>query len=50
MGPPISPPFSYRLRGTARWGFGIQTMWIVLGNTFVGTLLAWLVLADAPVT
>jgi len=31
--------------GRLGWGFGIQTMWIVLGNTFVGTLLAWLVLA-----
>ncbi|HTY87749.1 MAG TPA: sodium/solute symporter [Candidatus Acidoferrum sp.] len=31
--------------GRLGWGFGIQTLWIVLGNTFVGTLLAWLVLA-----
>jgi SSS family transporter len=31
--------------GRLGWGFGIQTMWIVLGNTFIGTLLAWLVLA-----
>ena len=31
--------------GKLGWGFGIYTMWIVLGNTFVGTLLAWLVLA-----
>jgi SSS family transporter len=31
--------------GRLGWGFGIQTMWIVLGNTFVGTFLAWLVLA-----
>jgi len=31
--------------GRLGWGFGIQTMWIVLGNTFVGTLLAWMVLA-----
>ena len=31
--------------GRLGWGFGIHTMWIVLGNTFVGTLLAWLVLA-----
>jgi Na+/proline symporter len=31
--------------GRLGWGFGIQTMWIVIGNTFVGTFLAWLVLA-----
>ena len=31
--------------GKLGWGFGIHTMWIVLGNTFIGTLLAWLVLA-----
>ncbi len=31
--------------GRLGWGFGIQTMWIVLGNTFVGTFLAWFVLA-----
>ncbi|HTZ21340.1 MAG TPA: sodium:solute symporter family protein [Opitutaceae bacterium] len=31
--------------GKLGWGFGIYTMWIVVGNTFVGTLLAWLVLA-----
>jgi SSS family transporter len=31
--------------GRLGWGFGIQTLWIVLGNTFVGTLLAWLILA-----
>jgi SSS family transporter len=31
--------------GKLGWGFGIYTMWIVLGNTLVGTLLAWLVLA-----
>jgi len=31
--------------GKLGWGFGIYTMWIVLGNTFIGTLLAWLVLA-----
>jgi SSS family transporter len=31
--------------GRLGWGFGLQTMWIVLGNTFIGTLLAWLVLA-----
>jgi SSS family transporter len=32
--------------GKLGWGFGIHTMWIVVGNTFVGTLLAWLVLAS----
>ena len=31
--------------GRLGWGFGIQTMWIVLGNAFIGTTLAWLVLA-----
>lgn len=31
--------------GKLGWGFGIHTMWIVVGNTLVGTLLAWLVLA-----
>lgn len=31
--------------GKLGWGFGIHTMWIVLGNALVGTLLAWWVLA-----
>ncbi|HZL42662.1 MAG TPA: hypothetical protein VFD66_05225 [Verrucomicrobiae bacterium] len=31
--------------GRLGWGFGIHTLWIVLGNTFIGTLLAWWVLA-----
>ncbi|MCX6903815.1 MAG: sodium/solute symporter [Verrucomicrobia bacterium] len=31
--------------GKLGWGFGIHTMWIVLGNTLVGTLLAWMILA-----
>jgi Na+/proline symporter len=31
--------------GKLGWGFGIYTMWIVVGNTVVGTLLAWKVLA-----
>ena len=31
--------------GRLGWGFGIHTLWIVLGNTLVGTLLAWRVLA-----
>ena len=31
--------------GKLGWGFGIHTMWIVVGNTLIGTLLAWKVLA-----
>ncbi len=31
--------------GKLGWGFGIYTMWIVVGNTVVGTLLAWKILA-----
>lgn len=31
--------------GKLGWGFGLQTLWIVVGNTLVGTLLAWQVLA-----
>ena len=31
--------------GKLGWGFGIYTLWIVIGNTFIGTLLAWMVLA-----
>jgi SSS family transporter len=31
--------------GKLGWGFGIHTMWIVVGNTVVGTLLAWRLLA-----
>jgi len=31
--------------GKLGWGFGIHTMWIILGNTLVGTLLAWKLLA-----
>src|SRR5512140_1030914 len=31
--------------GRLGWGFGIHTMWIVLGNTVVGTILAWTILA-----
>jgi solute:Na+ symporter, SSS family len=31
--------------GKFGWGFGIHTMWIVLGNAIVGTLLSWWVLA-----
>ena len=31
--------------GKLGWGFGHHTLWIVAGNTLVGSLLAWLVLA-----
>src|SRR5512142_2743400 len=31
--------------GKLGWGFGIHTMWIVFGNTVVGTILAWKILA-----
>jgi solute:Na+ symporter, SSS family len=31
--------------GKLGWGFGIHTMWIVLGNTLVGTVAAWKLLA-----
>lgn len=31
--------------GKLGWGFGIHTMWIVLGNTVIGTFLAWWLLA-----
>jgi solute:Na+ symporter, SSS family len=31
--------------GRLGWGFGIQTLWIVLGNTLIGSLLAWKLLA-----
>jgi solute:Na+ symporter, SSS family len=31
--------------GKLGWGFGIHTMWIVLGNTAIGTVLAWKLLA-----
>src|ERR1035437_9561539 len=31
--------------GKLGWAYGIHTMWIVLGNTLVGTLLAWRILA-----
>ncbi|HET6411086.1 MAG TPA: sodium:solute symporter family protein [Anaeromyxobacter sp.] len=31
--------------GKLGWGFGIHTMWIVLGNTLVGSFLAWRILA-----
>ncbi len=31
--------------GKLGWGFGIHTMWIVLGNTAIGTVAAWRLLA-----
>jgi SSS family solute:Na+ symporter len=31
--------------GKLGWAYGIHTMWIVVGNTLVGTLLAWRILA-----
>lgn len=31
--------------GKLGWGFGLHTLWIVIGNTLIGTVLAWLVLA-----
>ncbi|HHW44988.1 sodium/solute symporter [Desulfofundulus thermobenzoicus] len=31
--------------GKVGWGFGLAGLWIVLGNTLLGSLLAWLVLA-----
>ena len=31
--------------GKLGWGFGIHTMWIVVGNTLIGTVLAWKLLA-----
>lgn len=31
--------------GRLGWGFGISTMAIIIGNTLIGTVLAWIVLA-----
>jgi len=31
--------------GNIGWGFGLSSLWIVVGNTLIGSLLAWLVLA-----
>lgn len=31
--------------GKLGWGFGIHTMWIVVGNTLIGTVLSWAILA-----
>lgn len=31
--------------GKLGWGFGIHTMWIVIGNTLIGTFLSWRLLA-----
>ncbi len=30
--------------GKLGWGYGLNSLWIALGNTLIGTLLAWLVL------
>ncbi|HNX91813.1 MAG TPA: sodium transporter, partial [Candidatus Omnitrophota bacterium] len=30
--------------GKLGWGFGLNSLWVVLGNTLFGTLLAWFVL------
>src|SRR5512147_933409 len=30
--------------GKLGFGFGIHTMWIVVGNAFIGTMLAWKIL------
>ncbi|MCE5314931.1 MAG: sodium/solute symporter [Armatimonadota bacterium] len=32
--------------GKLGWGFGIHTMWIVIGNAIVGSLLAWWILGS----
>ncbi len=32
--------------GKLGWGFGVNALWIALGNTVVGSLLAWLVLGQ----
>lgn len=31
--------------GKVGWGFGLSGLWIVIGNTFLGSLLAWWLLA-----
>ena len=31
--------------GKVGWGFGLADLWIVIGNAFIGTFLAWKVLA-----
>ncbi|MHB8918743.1 MAG: sodium:solute symporter family protein [Desulfocucumaceae bacterium] len=31
--------------GKVGWGFGLSSLWIVVGNTLLGSLLAWAVLA-----
>lgn len=33
--------------GKVGWGFGLSSLWIVVGNAFFGTFLAWKVLAKA---
>ena len=36
--------------GQFGWNFGLSSTWIGLGNAFIGSLLAWSVLGDAPVS
>lgn len=31
--------------GKVGWGFGLSALWIAVGNTFIGSLLAWWILA-----
>lgn len=31
--------------GKLGWGFGLDVMWIVLGNALIGSMLAWMILA-----
>jgi len=31
--------------GRIGWGFGLSSLWIVVGNTLLGSLLSWLILA-----
>ncbi|MTI80641.1 MAG: sodium:solute symporter [Firmicutes bacterium] len=31
--------------GKVGWGFGLSSLWIVVGNTLLGSLLAWMILA-----
>ena len=32
--------------GKLGWGFGIHTMWVVIGNAIIGSLLAWGILGS----
>lgn len=31
--------------GRIGWGFGLSSLWIIAGNTLIGSLLAWIILA-----